>query len=136
MDCSAPDWFNKIPIFIIWNIKFLIFDDFWISGALEARIYSFYYTKMLQKIQEKLWTSWEHIIFVNMDITIFENIEGMCTNFIFEDIISKLYFTKMRIGKWLFSIHEAHKNLEMNFTSIKNMKRKLPSMFSFSRKVH
>ena len=56
-------------------------DDFWISGAPEARIYSFDVTNMLQKIQENMGTSWEHIIFVIMDIKISKIAEGVCTMF-------------------------------------------------------
>ena len=37
------------------NTKIIKFHDFWISEPVEPRIYSLYYNKMLQKIQEKLW---------------------------------------------------------------------------------
>ena len=49
---------------------------FLISGffePVEARICSFYYTKMPQTNQETMGTSWENIIYVNMRTNMFEH---------------------------------------------------------------
>ena len=51
---SASDWYKTVR-FHYYRHQNLTFDDFWISEALEPRIYGFYYTKILQKIQGKLW---------------------------------------------------------------------------------
>ena len=39
--------------------------DFWIFKPVEARIYSFYYTKMLHEEWKKMGTSWKYIIFTS-----------------------------------------------------------------------
>ena len=62
-------------------MKFLTVDDFWVSGALEARIHSFYYTKMLQKIQENLWEHPGKILFLQIWTSKNRKNEGMCTSF-------------------------------------------------------
>ena len=71
---SAPDWSNKIPILLFEKTKISNFHDFWIFEPVEPRIYSFYYTKILQTNRENMGTSWKHIIFGNLRIKTIENV--------------------------------------------------------------
>ena len=66
---------------------------------------------------------WEHpggnLIFVDMDIRNFESVRRPVHHFVFEELISKLYLTKMRIENDSFSIDKQEKSLDMSFISIK-----------------
>ena len=111
---------------MILNIKTWHVHDLWISEALEARIYSFYFTKMLPKIQEKYGNILENIMVVNMYIK--KNKENKQTNVyvpcfrvfrFFECII--LYYILPRWGSIndTSSINIICKSLDMSFISIK-----------------
>ena len=60
-----------------------MFDDFWISGALEARIYLFYYTKMLQQIQEEIGNILGKSYFCKYGHQKNDVVKGTCTSFVF-----------------------------------------------------
>ena len=66
---SAPDWYNRIPISLFQPSKLDMFMiSGWIFEPVEARMYSFYSTKMLQKIQEKSGNILGKAFLVSMDI--------------------------------------------------------------------
>ena len=62
--------------FIILNIKISKFHDFWIFEPVEANIYSFYYTKMLQTNQETIWNRFGKILLLH----IWQPCFGICWN--------------------------------------------------------